>query len=397
MQDRTLNLIKLLGNSKSTFLFGPRGVGKTTLAMHFLKEMSTIQQFLNINLLRGIQFSRYLKNPSLLASEIETILKKNEQLTVCIDEVQKLPSLLDEVHHLLVTYPKRLQFLLTGASARKLKRGGANLLAGRAWTLHLYPLTHLECEFDLNKALIYGTLPGVYLEDQAPERTLNAYVNTYLKEEIQIESRIRNLQAFARFLDVAAQMNGDPVNYSSIGREVGVSANTIKEYYQILEDTLLVFRIDGWTRSVRKQLLKSPKYYFFDCGILNTINGDIRTELKAGSRRFGDLFETLIILEIIRLNHYWETGFQFHYWRTNSGTEVDLILRKSPADPLIAIEIKSGLAPGPEDLSGLKSFLSENPNTKPIVLSRTPNAYEIEGIPILPWMEGIQSALQNKF
>lgn len=393
MTTRLLNLLKLLKNNRSSFLFGPRGVGKTTLAGQYLAQVGGPS--FNINLLHDDQFTRYLSHPSLLRTEVEAALKKEGRLTVLIDEVQKLPVLLDEVHDLLEKHKGRIGFLLTGSSARRLKRTGANLLAGRAWTLALHPITHREAELDLERALQIGTLPGIYWGDTDPERTLKAYVGTYLKEEIQVESQVRNLQAFARFLEIAAQMNGEPVNYSEIAKEAGVSPKTAQEYYSILEDTLLAFRIDGWSKSARKQTLQSPRYYIFDCGVLNALRGELKTELRPTSFRYGKLFETWIVLELIRLSQYEDLDFHFHYWRTNTGLEVDLVLRRSASHPLLAVEIKSTEAPSSSDLKGLKSFLGAHPKAKPFLLCRASRALEIDGIPAFPWRDGIAEILKS--
>lgn len=390
MVSRLVNLLKLLGSKNSTFLFGPRGVGKTTLSEAYLGQTPAS---LTIDLLHHDLFSRYLANPSLIRLEIESRLKKHPHLTVLIDEVQKVPVLLDEVHSLLEKYKGQVNFVLTGSSARKLNRAGVNLLAGRAWTTWLHPLTHLECDLSLERALQFGTLPKVYLDDISPERTLKAYVGTYLQEEIQLEALVRNLQGFMRFLEIAAQMHGEPINFSSIGRETGVSSKTAQEYFTILTDTLIAFRLNGWSHSVRKQTLQSPKYYFFDCGVLNALRGELATELKPNSFRFGKLFETWVILEMIRLNHYFEKDLKFFYWRTNTQLEIDLIIQKNPREPLSAVEIKSSTEPTSEDLKSLISFSKEFPNSNLYVFSRTPHAYTLKGIKILPWQEGIKKLL----
>ena len=267
MYKRKLDLTQYLAKGKSTFLFGPRGVGKTVLAQSFLDSLTHGE---SIDLLHLDVYRRYMTGPDLFRSEIEQRLKEiptKSRLTICIDEVQKLPELLNEVHYLIERHQKRVQFLLTGSSARKLKRSGANLLAGRAWTLKLHPLSLEELPLNLNKALSTGTLPGIYGETHvSARRSLKAYVETYLKEEIMQELLVRNVDNFIRLLDIAGQANGEPVNFTAIARESGVSVKTAQEYFNVLVDTLVVFRIDGWSYSPRKQLLQSPKYYFFDCG-----------------------------------------------------------------------------------------------------------------------------------
>ena len=232
-------------------------------------------------------FTRYLRNPGLFRKELEKEINSDRVLTVFIDEVQKLPSLLDEVHYLIEKYKHHIRFILTGSSARKLKRGGANLLAGRAWTLRLHPLSHKEIDLDLSKALRIGTLPAIYLEDEFPERTLRAYVETYLKEEIFQEAFVRKIEGFIRFLDIAGQMNGQSLNFTNIARECNISTKTAQQYFSILEDTLIAFRINAWSFSIRKQVRQAPKYYFFDCGVLNTIRGEIKIELRENSYRYG--------------------------------------------------------------------------------------------------------------
>lgn len=385
MVNRLLSLPKMIGKNRSAFLFGPRGVGKTFLCNEFLK--SNIHSY-QIDLLKHDLFTRYLTNPGIFRKEVENKIERDNILTVFIDEVQKLPPILDEVHYLIEKYKNNVRFILTGSSARKLKHGGANLLAGRAWTLRLHPLSHLEIDIDIKKALRIGTLPAIYLEDTAPERTLKSYVETYLKEEIMQEAFVRKIDGFIRFLEVAGQMNGKPLNFTKIARDCGVTTKTAQQYFSILEDTMIAFPINGWTHSVRKQIIQSPKFYFFDCGVLNTICGEINIEIKERSYRYGSLFETFIIQELIRINDYLETDFKFYYWRTNTGLEVDIILGKGIHEPPIAIEIKLDTAPQEKDLHALKSFKSENKNARLYCFCNTPNSYKLENITVIPWQEG---------
>ena len=391
MYERKLNLAKLLGEKKSAFLFGPRGVGKTVLAQNYLTQVPYTE---SIDLLSLDTFRRYIVEPSLFRLEIEDRLREipaQETLTVLIDEVQKLPELLDEVHYLIERHRSRVQFLLTGSSARKLKRSGANLLAGRAWTLKLHPLSSQEVELNFRKALSIGTLPGFYQETlSSARRSLKAYVETYLKEEVIQELLIRKIDHFIRLLDIAGQVNGEPVNYSSIARESGVSVKTAQEYFDILVDTLIAFRVDGWSHSIRKQLRQNPKYYFFDCGVLNAVRGELQTELKSSSYRYGKLFETFIVNELIRTNDYNETGYRFYYWRTSTGLEVDLILTRGPQDAPRAIEIKSQTSPGESDMKGLRAFASENKIAELFCLCQTTRKYSFGPIQVLPWQQGLE-------
>ena len=396
MYDRKLKLSKLLKHKKSTFLFGPRGVGKTVLAQDYLAQ---VQHAETIDLLSLDTYRRYVSEPGLFRLEMEQRLQEipaKETLTVLIDEIQKLPELLDEVHYLITYHKKRIQFLLTGSSARKLKRTGANLLAGRAWTLKLHPLSSQEIRPDLRKALTTGTLPGIYQEPaSSAQRSLKAYVETYLKEEVMQEALVRRIDRFIRLLDIAGQMNGEPVNFTAVARDSGVSVKTAQEYFDILVDTLITFRINGWSYSVRKQLRQGPKYYFFDCGVLNALRGELQAELKPGSYRYGKLFETYVVNELIRANDYDETGYRFHYWRTNTGMEVDLVLTRSPNDAPRAIEIKSQASPKESDLKGLLAFAAENKNAKLFSLCQTIRKYSLGPITVLPWKQGIKSVLQS--
>ncbi len=386
MVKRYLNLDMLLGKTRSSFLFGPRGVGKTMLSLEFVK--SKCNTFM-VDLFNYEVFTRYLTLPGLFRKEIEHKLESGA-LTVFVDEIQKIPALLDEIHSLIEQNKTRIQFLMTGSSARKLKRGGANLLAGRAWTLNLHPLTDRECKIDLKRALQFGTLPAIYLQDEVPERTLKAYVETYLKEEIMQEAILRRIDKFIRFLDVAGQMNGEPVNFTKIARDCGVSTKTAIDFFSILTDTLLAFRIEGWTHSIRKQLCQSPKFYFFDCGVLNAINGELKSELKEGSYRFGKLFETFVVQELIRLNDYTESGYHFYYWRTNTGLEVDIILSKNYSEPPIAIEIKSSNSPTERDMHALKSFKSENKKAILYCICLCPKPYRLGNITVYPWRQAME-------
>ena len=372
-------------------------MGKTVLAQEFLRQVAHGK---SIDLLNLDTYRRYISEPGLFRSEVEQWLQDippKSRLCVCIDEIQKLPELLDEIHYLIERYKGRVQFLLTGSSARKLKRSGANLLAGRAWTLKLHPLSSQEVTLNLRKALSVGTLPGIYQESQASaKRSLKAYVETYLKEEIMQELLVRNVEGFIRLLDLAGQANGGPINFTAIAWESGVSVKTAQEYFNILVDTLVVFRIDGWSYSVRKQLRQGPKFYFFDCGVLNAIRGELQSELKVSSYRYGKLFETFIVNELIRANDYSESDERFYYWRTNTGMEVDLVLSRGPNDSPLAIEIKSHSSPRESELKGLLAFAQENKRARPICLCQTPRKYSLGAIEVWPWQEGVEQIMQKK-
>ena len=396
MIKRYLDLQKILGAGHSSFLFGPRGVGKTILSKQFLE---TVASRFVVDLLNHEKYIRYLREPGLFRKEIEKKVKAGSRTIVLVDEIQKLPALLDEVHSLIEANKDSLQFLLTGSSARKLKRKGANLLAGRAWNLKLHPLSSIEIKLDLSEVLRFGSLPGIYLsnaDDKAKTRTLKAYVQNYVKEEILQEAIVRKADRFLRFLDLAAQMNGEPINFTRIAKDSLVSTKTAQEYFSILEDTLLVHRLDGWTHSIKKQIQKGPKYYFFDCGVINALRGELESEVRSGTYRFGKLFESLVVQECIRYNDYSEKDYKIFYWRTNSGSEVDLILQKTPHHPPIAVEVKSKPDPVEKDLPGLRSFANDNHGSLLVCLCTTPVPYQLGDIHIYPWQQGLTELFVNQ-
>lgn len=352
-----------------------------------------------ISLLNSEHFQRYLAEPSLFSREITARMKAlggSGPLVVAIDEVQKLPILLDEVHLLIEKFKGRIVFVLTGSSARKLKRSGANLLAARALTTYLHPLSVLETDLDLDTVLRIGSLPAVYLDQEFAVHRLRSYIGTYIQEEIREESLVRKVDRFARFLDLAGQLNGEPINHSKLGRTLKTTSNTIHEYFSILVDTLLCHRLDGWSESVKRQLLQAPKYYWFDCGVLNALNGELDTELKRSSFRYGRLFETYVIQEVIRHNDYLERGLRFFYWRDKNGLEVDLIIARSSTKPVAAVEFKSSSAPDDDDLEGLLSFAEDYPKVPLYCFANAPSAYELpSGVTVLPWREGLALLAAN--
>jgi uncharacterized protein len=389
MIKRKCAVSQCLKRRESIFLFGPRGVGKSYYLKDLLKGKKNVLQ---IDLLRTKEFNRYTIEPDLIHKEVEARLSATSgELIVYIDEIQRVPALLNEIHALIETHQKKLVFMLTGSSARKLKKGGANLLAGRALTQKMHPFSSLEVDFDIQDVLIYGTLPTVYLKKLNRKRYLKSYVDTYLKEEIINESVVRNIQGFNAFLEIAAQMNGAPINFSKIGKDCNLASTTVSDYYEILSDTLVAFRLNAWDRSVRQQVRKSPKFYFFDNGVLNTIRGELGLVLKPSSYRFGNLFESFIIQELIRFNDHFESDFKFYHWRTDSDLEVDCILAKSSFDQSpIAIEIKSSTSPSADDLAGLRAFKEEFPSAQCFCLCLSPRPIKIEDCLALPWQEGLK-------
>ena len=336
----------------SIFLFGARQTGKSTaLRQQFPREIY-------IDLLNSEVRNRLERRPSLL---YEMLKDKAEGTIVIIDEIPEVPTLLNEVHRLISE--KNLRFVLCGSSARKLKRKGTNTLGGRAYPVFFHPLVSAELpDLDIDRAVNYGMIPSHYLAKN-PERRLSAYIDVYLKEEIKEESLVRNLLAFQRFLEVAAISNGEILNNRNIAQECGVNASTVSSYFDILEDTLVGYRIPAYTKVVQRRLVQAPRFYFFDVGVANYLMH--RSKLVRGTPEYGHAFEHLVIQELIAYMHYTHQDERISYWRTYAGTEVDVII----GDARIAIEIKSVEEVLPKHLKGLKSFGEEHPNCRRIIVS----------------------------
>jgi len=353
--------------TESVFLWGARQTGKSTL----LRMIFPTVRF--VDLLKSDEFERYNRRPALLRDEL-ILLPDNE--LVIIDEIQKIPALLDEVHWLISN--KNLRFILSGSSARKLRRSGVNLLGGRAIRAHLFPLVSAEIpDFDLIKACNNGMLPRHYLVDDASKR-LHAYVGDYLQQEIKAEALTRNLNTFAHFMEVAALSDGEIVNYSNIASECGVSAPTVKEYFSILEETLIGFTIPAFTRKVKRRVIQSPKFYYFDVGIANFLLK--RNSLSPGSPEFGHALEHLVIQELVAYLSYSGSRHELSYWRTTSGFEVDAIIGAA----LTAIEIKSNAEVHPHHAKGLKAFAEEFPDARLILVSMDKYPRTMNGIDVMP-------------
>jgi len=385
MISREINIAK----SKSCFLFGPRQTGKSTFVKSLLK-----QNDLYIDLLPQGSFLNYAKNPGRMREEILTHLKQHDKPLCVIDEIQKIPDLLDEVHELIES--KGIRFILTGSSARKLRRGGANLLAGRAYTYHLFPLTFSELgdRFDLHRALKIGTLPILWESpEEDPREFLKSYTETYLKEEIAAEGLVRNIGPFAQFLDIAAANDGETVNYNNIARECFVSIKTVQQYYQILEDTFLTVKLPAWTKSVRKRLVSHPRYYFFDAGVTNSLAHTLSDRLNP--KIFGRRFEQFVICQIMAFIHYNRSDYQLYYWRTNHGAEVDVLICRGNKI-IFALEIKSSQNIVKENLIGLNSFMNDNPDVPVYVLGAQQKRRQLENkVTILNWDEFILEELSK--
>ncbi|MGK5087944.1 AAA family ATPase [Bdellovibrionota bacterium FG-2] len=331
--------------ARSFFLFGARGVGKYT----FIKKQWGIEHHY-INLLLDQWERRYSQSPDLLINDVAALNPKIKW--VVIDEIQKVPKLLDVVHEIIES--SSLKFVLTGSSARKLKRAGSNLLAGRASHHQMFPLTHRELgsKFNLQDALQWGTLPSIiHLDKEDRIDYLKAYCITYLKEEILQEQIVRNSLAFRNFLEVAAQENRETLNFSKIAKDVGADHKTIQSFFQILEDTLIGTFVNAYTKSARKSVKLQPKFYLFDLGIKRALGQSLDNTLISGSPEYGAAFEHFIVTETIRLNHYTQKDYQISHYQTSAGGEIDLILSRNKE--VIAVEIKSSNHAHPSDAAKL--------------------------------------------
>ncbi len=352
---------------RSAFLWGPRKTGKTTLLRQQFPEACWI------DLLDYDLFLSLSQRPGTLRQMLEA----QNSRTVVIDEVQKVPHLMDEIHWLIEN--KGYQFILCGSSARKVRRGKSGLLGGRAWRFELYPLVTSEVKpFDLDRALHVGLMPSHYLATD-PEMDLRGYVHDYLKEEVQAEALTRNLPAFSKFLRSAAITNGMLLNYSNAARESGVAVKTIREYYQILEDTLIGRQLPPWRKTKKRRLIETAKFFFFDTGIVSSLL-EQRT-LVPGTKEYGRAFEHFILQECWAYRHYSKREFPISFWRTASGSEVDLIL----GDAEVAIEVKASASVA-NRAKGLHLFHEENNCRKSLIISKEQRPRKISSqITVLPW------------
>lgn len=369
--NRALHL-KPLVNKKSHFLFGPRGTGKSSLIKHDLGDEALV-----IDLLHSETHMRLMSNPS----ELESMIEFDPKPFIVIDEIQRVPELLNEVHRLIED--KQIRFLLTGSSARKLKRQGVNLLAGRARQAELYPLTYHElASFNLPRYLQYGGLPMVVLSDE-PAEDLDAYVHTYLEQEIKAEALVQKLPAFSHFLQLSALTSGATLNFSSIASDAGVSVPTLREYYQILEDTFLGFLVLPWEHSVERKAVSTARFYYFDTGVKNRLARV--NAVPEQTSLFGENFEHFIAMELRAYISYTRKKLPLNFWRTVGGQEVDFIVGDE-----IAIEVKSTKKVSAKNLKGLKYLMEENKMKKYYLVSQDPIALKQGDIYILPWEDFIK-------
>jgi predicted AAA+ superfamily ATPase len=372
---RALDLRALLAK-KSHFLFGPRQTGKTFLIRRTLPD-TRIYDLLDTSVFLSLS-----RNPGLLEEELTP-----QDHHVVIDEIQRLPNLLNEVHRLIES--RGIRFLLTGSSARKLRRGGVNLLGGRARTRFLHPLTYAELgpEFDLRRMAARGLLPSIYFSDD-PAADLEAYAGSYLQQEVVAEGATRNVPAFSRFLRVAALCNATIINYTNIANDAQVPRTTVYEYLDILKDTLIVHELPAWQKSVKRKPLVSSKYYFFDVGVTGALQG--RT-FRAGTPEFGEAFETYLFHEL-RCRRDYVSGETLSFWRSASGFEVDFIIGEHTA-----VEVKAKRNVAASDLKGLRALAEEKTLKRLLCVSMEPRARVVDGIRILPWAEFLDALSAGRF
>ena len=375
---RQLDLAPLLA-MKSFFLFGPRSTGKTTLIRQQLSQKASIIDLLD---------SRYFLRLSAAPHELESIISAAPADIVVIDEIQRIPELLNEIHRLIET--RNVIFLLTGSSARKLRRGKANLLAGRVWTARMFPLIYRElADFNLDRYLRYGGLPSVYLSEY-PGEELDAYVNTYLKEEIMAEGLIRRLPPFLRFLKTIALANAEMINFTKLANDCQVPPSTATEYVGLLEDTLVGFLLPAWTESKKRKAIKTGKFYFFDPGVTHTLAGT--QVVDRNSDLYGKSFEQFICMELRAYLSYRRKKLQLAYWRSKNGHEVDFLLGTRTA-----IEVKASKKISKNDFNGLKYLKEEGVFKNFILVSQDPISTLADGITTIPWQKFLSELWKDKF
>jgi predicted AAA+ superfamily ATPase len=358
--------LRALVEKKSHFLFGPRQTGKTSLVRRTLPGVR------RYDLLDHSVYLALSRDPGRLAEELTP-----SDSVVVIDEVQRLPQLLNEVHRLIEE--RKVRFLLTGSSARKLRGGGVNLLGGRARTKHLHPLTYAElgADYDLQRAAVRGLLPSIYFSDD-PRADLDAYAGLYLQQEIVAEGATRNVPAFSRFLRVASLCNGRIVNFTKVANDAQVARTTVYEYFSILEDTLLLHELPAWKKSRKRKPLTSSKYYFFDIGVVAALQG---REFRPGTPEFGEAFETVLFHELIAHRDY-VSGEPLAYWRSTSGFEVDFLIGDHTA-----IEAKATPTLSPSDVKSLAALAEEKSWKRLYCVCLEPRRRTIGEVIVLPWRE----------
>jgi predicted AAA+ superfamily ATPase len=374
--------VALARAKKSFLLLGPRQTGKSTL-------VSSLEPNLSINLAHEATYLEFARNPRELEERLAALPVATRQQTIFVDEVQRLPSVLNTIQTLLDASPPRYRFFLTGSSARKLRRGNANLLPGRIFTYQMGPIVSRELDFKLDtaQALSHGTLPGILVETDPDvrEKTLSSYAATYLKEEVQAEALTRNLEGFARFLSVCAEYAGQFLDLAKLAADAQIARQSAVRYFEVLEDCLIVHRLLPFAKSARRRLVQHPRYYFFDPGVLNGLLGNF----KASPDRIGNLFEHLLFTQITHSALALDKRTQFASYRTEHGAEVDFILTSN--GETVAIESKASRNIGPSDLRGLASFAEYygKPH-RAMVFYLGAQRRTIGNVEIFPWQEGLK-------
>jgi len=368
--------LPLLLEKKSHFLFGPRQTGKTFLIRHTMEKVRVY------DLLDSSIYLSLSQNPGRIAQEVFA-----DDRIVVIDEIQRLPELLNEVHRLIEE--RNIHFLLTGSSARKLRQGGVNLLGGRARTKYLHPLTFSELgdRYDLLRAVERGLLPSIYFSDD-PLSDLKAYTGSYLQQEIVAEGFVRNVPAFSRFLKVAAFCNGTIVNFTNVSNDAQVARTTVYEYFEILKDTLILHELPAWKKSKKRKPLTSSKYYFFDVGVVAALQG---REFRPGTPEFGEAFETLVMHELISYKDY-QSEEALSYWRSTSGFEVDFIIGDHTA-----VEVKAKENISRNDVKALMMLAEERKLKRYLCVSLEPRPRRFGNVDILPYKEFFHALWSGEF
>jgi len=372
---RILDLPALM-EKKSHFLFGPRQTGKTSLILHTLKG-AKVYDLLDTSIYLALS-----QSPGRIGQELTA-----EDRVVVIDEIQRLPILLNEVHRLIEKHG--IRFLLTGSSARKLRRGGVNLLGGRARTKYLHPFTYKElgAKFDLRRAIERGLLPSIYFSDD-PRADLQAYAGSYLQEEIIAEGTTRNLPAFSRFLKVAALCNSQIVNFTNVSNDAQVARTTVYEYFEILKDTMILYELPAWRKSKKRKPLASSKYYFFDVGVVSGLQG---RKFRPGTPEFGEAFETYLIHELISYSDY-VSEESLSYWRSTSGFEVDFLIGDHTA-----VEVKAKENVSATDLKPLRALSEEKKLKRYLCISLEPRKRRFEDIMVLPYKDFLEALWNGEY
>lgn len=380
--------------TNSFFIFGSRGTGKSTLLKEVFKDLKPLW----VDLLDEEVALQYLGHPKLLEEQIRAFSSQPGPRWIVIDEVQRVPALLNYVHRLIET-DKKTRFALTGSSARKLKREGANLLAGRAFLNHLHPFTAREmgAAFDLNQTLQWGSLPKLtgLSSDLEKSEYLKSYVQVYLREEIKEEQVVRKITPFIKFLEVSAQTNGQIVNYSKVGRDAASDPKAVERYFEILIDTLIGFFLEPFHRSVRKRQTQKSKFYYFDLGVKRALERALPIPLQPSTYGYGKAFEHFFILECIRLNDYYRTDYRFSYFQTKDALEVDLVVER-PGQRLLLIEIKSSRSLHESDLSRYRKIRDDLSPCDFWFATQEETPRRIDGFEILPWHEVLERLFVSK-